>query len=560
MSAGDNHSLPGGAPFGTGFLALGSRSYWRDIRPLLALLVIALVYFYRLDRPLLWGDEADTGIAARSILRHDYPLEYDGRNLSVFQNGAELNRNLVRIRVSWGQFYVGALSMALFGNNAGGLRLLFAIIGLLAFFPLHAVLKPRVKYPDIIAALVLTAPQIVLFQRNARYYSMLILLYAALVWLVSAKPMSERIRSVLASLVFILLFHTQSFAAVCCGASLIAFSLLFDRKSLLAYCVSSGIGLLSWFAWHEALGPPIVNTPLPISLIESDPAAWGRSFGAGLLATIVDLDAVACLPILLWVFAIAALFWRGGRQAVLDNLKQPLPSLILINILIQTVATAALFGSETAAQYAILRYMPHLMVFALVSCFVVLDAAIPSRRLYVPVCVGVVALNAFTLTFWAKPYSRQVPLSWLPPVYCEVFRPPVNPWDVIVAKIRRETLAADNHDRVITSVAPWAVEAIIFYLGDSYLTPPPLDETGRQTVCAIIGEKAFLRFCAQPEWVLDTVGVLDTAPPGYITYATVPSYRVRPDDGTRPELTRHTFPQRAVVGHVTLFRRQSNRS
>ena len=110
MSATDNHSSPAGTAPKTGSLSISGRNYWPGIRLSIALLVIAFAYFYRLDRPLLWGDEADTGIGARNIMRYGYPLEYDGRNLSVFQNGAELNRSLVRTRVSWGQFYLGALS------------------------------------------------------------------------------------------------------------------------------------------------------------------------------------------------------------------------------------------------------------------------------------------------------------------------------------------------------------------------------------------------------------------------------------------------------------------
>ena len=122
--------------------------------------------------------------------------------------------------------------------------------------------------------------------------------------------------------------------------------------------------------------------------------------------------------------------------------------------------------------------MPHLLVFALVSCFVVLDAAIPSGSLYVPLCVAAVALNLFTFSFWAKPYSRIVPLSWLPPVWSEVFKPQVNSWDVIVAKIRRETSEAKNRDDLIVGLPPWAAEVMIFYLGDSYLIPPPTGRSG----------------------------------------------------------------------------------
>src|SRR5580658_2099845 len=141
----------------------------RWIRPALAVLVVAVVYFHRLDRPPLWEDEAYTGVQARNLLHHGYPTAYDGRNVLLYENGAQLNRDLVPEEAPWAQYYLGALSLAVFGDNAAGLRVLFALAGLLAFFPLYAVLKSRVKYPDLIAAVALLAPQIVLFQRNARY-------------------------------------------------------------------------------------------------------------------------------------------------------------------------------------------------------------------------------------------------------------------------------------------------------------------------------------------------------------------------------------------------------
>ena len=110
-----------------------SRNYIQWLRLLLALIVISFVYLYRLDRPLLWGDEADTGIEARNILRCGYPMAYDGRNVSVYESGSQLNRNLLCKKIPWVQYYLAAASLAVFGNNTAGLRCLFAIAGVIAF-------------------------------------------------------------------------------------------------------------------------------------------------------------------------------------------------------------------------------------------------------------------------------------------------------------------------------------------------------------------------------------------------------------------------------------------
>ena len=527
------------------------------LRLLLALGAVVLIYFYRIDRPLLWGDEADTGIGARAVLQHGYPIEYYGRNLSVFEDGAELNRNLLRKRVSWSQFYLGALSLTLFGTNHAGLRWLFAFTGLLAFLPIYLVLRPRVRCPALITALVLMAPQTVLFQRNARYYSSLIFLYAVLVWHLSADSRNARSRALVAGVVLSLFFHTQSFAAVCCCASLVTYCLIFRRKDLPAYLLASGIGLISWLVWWEVLGPSIGGTALPGRLIVSDASLWLKYFGTGLLAAMVDLDVVDCFPILLWLGALALLLARG-RKAVLDIFKEPLVSLVLINILIQAIATAALFGSETGAHYALLRYMPHLLVFAMVAGFAVLDAALRPGGSYALVCALAVASNLFTFSFWTRPYSRAVPLSWLWPVCLEVFQRQANSWDVILARLRAEASAARSRDTALLGLPPWTSEVLIFYVGDRYIVRPRLDEQVSESVRAIIGEDSYRRLFARPEWIVDTLGDLETVPEGYVTAMTIPSYRSKPDDGTRPELTRHTFPQRDVVANIRILRLENN--
>ncbi len=83
----------------------GGRWPWFQIA--LALAVVAGAYLYRLDRPLLWGDEADTGVVARNVLRVGYPVAYDDRNVTMFENGSQLNRELVCKKNSLGAVLFG---------------------------------------------------------------------------------------------------------------------------------------------------------------------------------------------------------------------------------------------------------------------------------------------------------------------------------------------------------------------------------------------------------------------------------------------------------------------
>jgi len=531
------------------------RDYRKWIGPALILIAIGFVYFHRLDRPLLWGDEADTGNGARRVLVYGYPTAYDGRNLSLFDNGSQYNRNFITQKIPWIQYYAGALSIAVFGDDTAGLRTLFAFFGLLAFFPLRAALRSRVRYPDLIAGLTLLSPQIVLFQREARYYPILILLYSVLAWLVSADFKSARIRFATAALVFALLFHTHSFAAACSALSLVLYCALFRRPSLAVYASAAAVGLLSWLVWYELLGSPLSPSTIAISLLGSNFRVWLWTFASGLRAMPIDFDAVGCLPTIALAAACVAIFWRN-RQAARNLGRDPLLVFVLINIVVQGVATAVLFGGETGAQLAILRYMPHLLVFALIAGFIVLNAAIADRRLYLLVCVATIVCNLGALSFWARPKSRQVPVSWLAPVYSEILRPPASPWDALISRLRAEPAVTDRS--VIGVLPDWSQDIAIYYLGDRYLIPPvvrpPAVELAKE-IRRVMGDKAFYRLASRPQWIVDAYGQLTTVPSGYSVAGLFPSHQLRPDDSARPELTRHHFWEPEIKAGILLLRR-----
>ncbi|HEY2881100.1 MAG TPA: hypothetical protein VGJ15_01675 [Pirellulales bacterium] len=541
------------------------------LRIALALVVIGSVYFWRLDQPMLWGDEADTGIFARNVLRCGVPAAYDSRNVSIYENGAQLSRNLLLSKkIPWVQYYVGAASLAIFGNTTAGLRALFAVIGLVSFFPIWAILKRKVAWPEVFAAIALLAPQIVFFQRNARYYSILIFLYSVLVWTVSTEFKTGKTRGLIAASVFVFLFHTHPLAAACSGVSLLVYCGLFERKTLAVYAAATAVGFAAWLAWYLALGPALGESETAISHIGADFSGWLQSLGSGIAATIFDLDAVDCFPLLAWLGVMGLLLVRNRKSAA-ALFKSPLPCLVLLNLAIQIVATAAIFGTETGQHYALLRYEPHLLLFSLLTLFVMagelfgcgVSAENPNAQALSPkigcalACGLVAALNVFTVSYWYDPYPREIPISWVPPVYSEVFSPPENVWDAIIAELNKKSSDAGDRNTVLAAAPAWTDEALIFYLGDRFLVPPMFDPPSPACEEAIrqrLGEEAYRRLAAPATWGLDFLGLVDQLPPGAAVAATFPSHRQRPDDGTRPELTRHTFAQSQAVGEVKLFR------
>jgi len=91
-------------------------------------------------------------------------------------------------------------------------------------------------------------------------------------------------------------------------------------------------------------------------------------------------------------------------------------------------------------------------------------------------------------------------------------------------------------------------------LGDQYLIRPPIKRgsVDEQELRQFIGNEAFSRFEKQPEWIFDVFSKIKGPLPGYKLFL-IPSHRTRPDDGTRPELTRHTFPQKEITGYARIY-------
>lgn len=531
---------------------------WQWLRVVLALIVIGAAYFYHLDRPLLWDDEADTGILARNTLHHGVPIAYDGRNVAVYDNGEQLNRGLLSKKTPWVQYYVGALSLKLFGDDTAGLRLLFAIVGLAAFLPIHAVLKKYSRYPELLATLALISPQVVLFQRNARYYSLLILLYAALVWHLSS-PSRKPLRGFLgATAILILFFHTHPFAAGCCAVSLVAYCLLARREALVLYTGACAVGFASWLIWYVWLGPSPAETSLFVAL--NGPAGWSGSLWRGLKANIIDFDAIGCLPALLCAGVAAMLFSQGGAAAR-KWIKDPIPTFILLTVVIQAALTSALLGTETAAQYSFLRYVPHLVVFGFVAGFVLLSKVIRSPAILLSTCIVMIALNIFTLSFWLQPSGRTVPASWMQAVYSEILWPRETAWEETVRRLETQPQGPHGAQTLMLGVPAWTQGMLIFYAGDRYVVRPILNapfEGITGVLNDVLGKDAATRLSGAPEWVVDSLNALRTAPPGYAEVASIPSYRTRPDDGARPELTRHAFGRADTVKSIRLFHLQTD--
>ena len=80
----------------------------------------------------LWGDEAETALFARNILRYGIPLGWDGTNIMGINNGVVLDSNLINHTSPWAQYYLVALSFKLFGESSITARLPFILSAILS--------------------------------------------------------------------------------------------------------------------------------------------------------------------------------------------------------------------------------------------------------------------------------------------------------------------------------------------------------------------------------------------------------------------------------------------
>jgi len=530
---------------------------------LFGLFLVGFAYLWHVDTPMLWGDEAGTAVFSKNVIKEGIPLGFDGRNLSVFGNCASVSHGLLSRKIPWVQYYIGSLSILLFGQSTMGVRLIFVLIGVCSFFPLHSVLKKESNHAALITTLVLLSPQVVLFQRNARYYPIVILLFSLLLWTYSHEFYSQKVRLGLCCILSILFFHTHELAAFCVFAAYVIFGFIKDRGSLKIYLPAFLLGFGSWLIFYLSLKSVPGNGPEHIQLLMKFPAKWFLVFLAGIKASIVDLDYINALPLLAWGLLFIFVLLKKDRRGLLQPLGSSIGLIILISIGIQIILNSALVGFETAHQYSLLRYMPHLVATLSIPLFLVLERVVSYtwgkpkvKKCLIPVLlVTVVFSNVFTLSYWMPSLSkRSSEFSWWPPVYLEILEPKPDPFRSLI-----ETMAKGQSETEQTVFVwpPYVNEILNFYVGDKYLIIPSVLEHSpcEKAIVQKIGSERYNRFKKQPKWIVLFLNPLKRKPAGY-ELNTIPFIRHAPD-ATRPELTRHDFhsKEKGASGYIYVYER-----
>ena len=160
--------------------------------------VFLAALFVRIDRPLMWNDEADTAMYAQRITEVGYPKVHHGKHAlyTVDETGIGINREFdAYVNAGWLQYYVAVPGVLLARHvsdpylRTAILRFPFALIGsfgvLLFGIAIGQALphrRQRLWFSLAYAVAVTLSVTLLLHLREVRYYSISIFLCAAWFW------------------------------------------------------------------------------------------------------------------------------------------------------------------------------------------------------------------------------------------------------------------------------------------------------------------------------------------------------------------------------------------
>ncbi len=313
-----------------------ARGRWRLLPILTLTAVAAFLLLWRLDRPLLWQDEAETANVAATLAEDglgSLPTPWDGDHLVTQQGG----RDAVRLGGSgdrdgrllwawhpWPQHYLAAAGLRLAASGAGGgsdavrtaaARLPFALLALVTVPLIHAWRLRRDPRTVALATTAIYALSIafVLYARQCRYYALLLLGGLLVLWAYDAAA-GRRGAGRAAALggALALVFYANPLSGLALASGLGVHALTFDRSRLRLVLGAGALFALLAAPWLALVLVSDVRAPElgPVARLE-------------LLAGQVWRFQYTFLPLVLWP-ALAWVGWRTSRSARHGRTPSPL--------------------------------------------------------------------------------------------------------------------------------------------------------------------------------------------------------------------------------------------
>lgn len=383
----------------------------------------------------LWGDEAETALFARNILRYGIPKGWDGVNIMGLNNGIVLNEHLINYISPWLQYYLVAVSFWLFGESSFTARLPFIVLSILTM-PLFYYLSYLITKNRRIALLALWLLSLcipfILFSYQARYYSITVftgLLFSIAVFRLTQQTLFPKVLFAISGILFFYA-HYISFIAFYISIFLAYISYLLTkraslpqiRKFLYLFCIHSIILLVACIPWYLLLKPES-GSNLSLSSIKDIPFRFIVSFAGALYGhNLNNLLPLAFIPL----FSVI-LYRQRKQKEVLIFLLLPFLYLTLMAVFNTVIESYEL---------TVIRYATVIFPFSLLLCAYILYKIWQLKK-----WVAVVLLGAFVFT---NLFTLYKPRSFLLEFMHEAINPYPTPDKMVANYLQAHAKAGDT--------------------------------------------------------------------------------------------------------------------
>ncbi len=227
-------------------------------RQILLLLIIlaaaAALLTANLGQRLLWQDEAEVALLARSIDAHGVPTAWDGRNIITQQNGTEFDDGFTWRWSAWGGPFIVWASTTCFGQTPFGFRFPGALFGWLTILITFFMARRWTGRTDVALLsctfLLLNIP-FLLHARQCRYYSIISCLGITMLWTWRSLP--NRRAWIALTLCGAAMFYVNELALAALMGPLLVYAIAVDRHRRRIRWTLSAIGAMALIGIPEIL-------------------------------------------------------------------------------------------------------------------------------------------------------------------------------------------------------------------------------------------------------------------------------------------------------------------
>lgn len=218
--------------------------------------------FSNLSGQYLWFDETKTALLGQNILKFGYPRAWDGKFLVAPMGNEDFLKGSYAFTLhTWLQYYVAALSLALFGANNFAAHFPFALIGLASIWQIYLLAREvsgNSTITKLATLLISTSVAFFLFARQCRYYS-LGFFFSTLTLLAFLRLLKEPSwrYAALFTVASLLLFYSYWALWIIVVTAIACYFFLFvrERQSFFLLAASAAVNLLLVAPWYFYANP-----------------------------------------------------------------------------------------------------------------------------------------------------------------------------------------------------------------------------------------------------------------------------------------------------------------